>query len=145
MYTDFVLQVKCTIFWLNSGLMVYLDLYAPDFPKSTSKYLLLVKKHGSRCFTAMFFFFGFKVLKRIILSCPIIQILAFIHFLVWHLFLAFWHFWHFGHFGIMRPKSRHHERAKMPKPRHLWSLMMSTFESQDAKMPKMSKMPRCQK
>ena len=23
--------------------------------------------------------------------------------------------------------------------------MMSTFESQDAKMPKMSKMPRCQK
>ena len=62
----------------------------------------------------------------------------------WHLFLASWHFWHFGHFGIMRPKSRHHERAKMPKPRHLWSLMMSTFESQDAKIPKMSKMPRCQ-
>ena len=53
--------------------------------------------------------------------------------------------WHFGHFGIMRPKSRHHERAKMPKPRHLWSLMLSTFEFQDAKMPKMSNMPRCQK
>ena len=33
----------------------------------------------------------------------------------------------------------------MPKPRHLWSEMMSTVESQDAKMPKMSKMPRCQK
>ena len=40
MFTDFVLKVKCTIFWLNRGLMVYLDLYAPDFPKSTSKYFL---------------------------------------------------------------------------------------------------------
>ena len=48
-------------------------------------------------------------------------------------------FGHFWHFGIMRLKSRHHERAKMPKPKHLWSLMMSTFESQDCKMPKMQK------
>ena len=40
MGTDFVLQVKYPIFWLNRGLRVYLDLYAPDFPKSTSKYYL---------------------------------------------------------------------------------------------------------
>ena len=40
MFTYFVLKVKCTIFWLNRGLMVYLDLYALDFPKSTSKYFL---------------------------------------------------------------------------------------------------------
>ena len=59
---------------------------------------------------------------------------AFIHkfFWFWHFFLAFWYFWHVD---IRRPKSKPHERAKMPKPRHLWSLMMSTFESQDAKMP----------
>ena len=63
-------------------------------------------------------------------------------FWFWHLFVTFWHFWHLG---IMRPKSRHHARAKMPKQRHLWFLMMSTFESQDAKMPKMSKMHKCQK
>ena len=35
--TDIVHQVKCTIFWLNIGLGVYLDLYVPDFSKSTSK------------------------------------------------------------------------------------------------------------
>ena len=38
------------------GLRVYLDLYVPDFPKSTSKYLFCTKvvtKHGFRCFTAM--------------------------------------------------------------------------------------------
>ena len=49
-------QVKCTIFWLNRGLRVHLDLYAPDFPKTISKYLYftkVVRKHGSRCFTAM--------------------------------------------------------------------------------------------
>ena len=40
MCTDFVLQVKCTIVWLNRDLMVYLDLYAPDFPKSNSKSFL---------------------------------------------------------------------------------------------------------
>ena len=38
---------------------------------------------------------------------------AFIHFMV---LASFWAFWHFG---IMRPKSRHHERAKEPKQRHL--------------------------
>ena len=35
---------------------VHLDLYAPDLSKSTSKYLLFkkgVRKHGSRCFTAI--------------------------------------------------------------------------------------------
>ena len=31
MDTGFVLQVKCTIFWFNIGLRVYLDLYVPDF------------------------------------------------------------------------------------------------------------------
>ena len=47
--------------------------------------------------------------------------------------LWFWHlFWH--HFGIMRPKSKLHERPKMPKLRQLWSLMMPTSESHDAKM-----------
>jgi hypothetical protein len=40
MGTDFALQEKCTIFWLNIGLRVYLDLYVPDFPKSTFKYFL---------------------------------------------------------------------------------------------------------
>ena len=34
---DFVVQVKCIIFWLNWGLRVFLDTYVPDFPKSTSK------------------------------------------------------------------------------------------------------------
>ena len=38
MDTDFVLRVKCIIFWLNTGLKVNFDLYVPDFPKSTSKY-----------------------------------------------------------------------------------------------------------
>ena len=40
MLNDFVLQVKFTIFWLNRGLRVYLDLYSSDFPKSTSQYFL---------------------------------------------------------------------------------------------------------
>ena len=34
MNPDFVVQVKCTILWVNMGLRVYLDLYAPYFPKS---------------------------------------------------------------------------------------------------------------
>ena len=42
MGTDFVLQVKCTIFWLNIGLRAYLDLYVPDFPKSNSKYVFYI-------------------------------------------------------------------------------------------------------
>ena len=42
MYTDFVLQVKRTIFWLNIGLIVYLYFYVPDFPKSTTKYFFSI-------------------------------------------------------------------------------------------------------
>ena len=56
MCTDFVLQVKFIIFWLNRGLRVHMDLYAPDFPKIISKYLYftkIVRKHGPRCFTGM--------------------------------------------------------------------------------------------
>ena len=41
MCTDFVLLVKCIIFWLNIGLRVYLDLYVPDFPKSIPKYFFI--------------------------------------------------------------------------------------------------------
>ena len=43
----------------NISFRVKLDLYAPDFPKSTFKYLLFIKvvrKHGSRCFIAMYRF-----------------------------------------------------------------------------------------
>ena len=36
---DFVVQVKCTIFWLNRGLRIYLNFVMAYFPKSTSKYL----------------------------------------------------------------------------------------------------------
>ena len=36
--TDFVIGEECRIFLLNRGLMVYFDLYATDFPKSTEKY-----------------------------------------------------------------------------------------------------------
>ena len=53
---DFVVLVKFSIFWLHRVLRVYLDMYAPDFPKNTSKYLFcteVVRKHGFRCFTAM--------------------------------------------------------------------------------------------
>ena len=39
MGTDFVLQVKCSIFWPNRGLRVYLDIYVLDFQKSRFKYL----------------------------------------------------------------------------------------------------------
>ena len=30
---DYVFQVKCTIFWLNRGVRVYFNLYAPDFSR----------------------------------------------------------------------------------------------------------------
>ena len=53
---DFVFQVKCTMFWLNRGLRVYLDLFLPNFSQSTIKYLFcteLVGKHGFKCVTAM--------------------------------------------------------------------------------------------
>ena len=38
----FLIGVKCTIFWIDSCLRVYFDLYAADFPKNThkSKYTL---------------------------------------------------------------------------------------------------------
>ena len=57
-------------------LRLHSDLYASDFPKSTSKDLLftkVVRKHGSRCFTSMYLFFRCNVFKRIILSCSILQ------------------------------------------------------------------------
>ena len=41
------------------GSKVLLDLYVPDFSKSTSEYLLftkVVRKHKFRCFTAMYHF-----------------------------------------------------------------------------------------
>ena len=42
---DFVVQVYHTICWLNRVLRVDLDLYDPDFPKSTFQYLsFLVRK-----------------------------------------------------------------------------------------------------
>ena len=40
---DIIVQVKGTIFWPNRGLRVYLDMYAPDFPKSTYKYLFCIE------------------------------------------------------------------------------------------------------
>ena len=55
---------------------VYLDLYAPDFYKSTSKYLLftkVVRKHEYRCFRAMYHFrMQCCFFLLIILSCSII-------------------------------------------------------------------------
>ena len=36
---EFIVRVEYTIFWLNRGLKLYLDFYALDFTKSTSKYL----------------------------------------------------------------------------------------------------------
>ena len=56
MEPDFVVQVKCSIYWLNRVLRVFLDLYTPDFPKSTSKYMFCtkeVRKHGLKCFTTI--------------------------------------------------------------------------------------------
>ena len=56
MHTDLVVQVKCTIFWLNRGLRVFF-LCAMDFQqqqKSTSKHFLstkVVRKHDLRGFT----------------------------------------------------------------------------------------------
>ena len=47
---------KCTIFWINIGLCVYSDLYKPDFPKSTTRYLCytkILKRNGCKFFTAM--------------------------------------------------------------------------------------------
>ena len=43
--TNFVFQVKCTIFWLKRVLKVHLDLdlYAPDVSKITSEYFFRMK------------------------------------------------------------------------------------------------------
>ena len=46
---DFVVQGKFTIFWLNRGLKVDLDLDAPDFPKSISKYLFCTEVIRKQC------------------------------------------------------------------------------------------------
>ena len=59
MDTDFV--VKYTILWHNRFLRVYLDLFVPDFPKSTSKDFFcmeVVRKYGFRCFAVFFLLFG---------------------------------------------------------------------------------------
>ena len=34
---SFTIEVKCIIFWLNRGFMVYFDLYAPDKKKKKKK------------------------------------------------------------------------------------------------------------
>ena len=40
MYSDFVVELKSSKFWINRGLRVYLDLYALNFQKFTFKYML---------------------------------------------------------------------------------------------------------
>ena len=77
---DFVVHVKCTIFWLNGGLRVSLDLFARDFPKSSSQYLFcteVVRKHGFRCFTAMCTFW----IKCFVAIC--VTFVSFKYFVVW--------------------------------------------------------------
>ena len=62
--------------WLNRGLSVYLDLYVPDFPKSTSKDLCctkVVRMHGFMCFTAICYSRMQCFIKIVFLSCSIIQ------------------------------------------------------------------------
>ena len=64
---DFILQLKLAIFFLNKGLNVYLDLCAPDFPKSSSKYLYCTKvgrKHRFKFGTAMCSFWMQCFLKK---------------------------------------------------------------------------------
>ena len=47
MGVDFVIGFKVTIFWLNRGLRLYLDLYAADVQKNTIKYFfyLVLEKY----------------------------------------------------------------------------------------------------
>ena len=45
---DFVVLVKSTIFWLNWGLRVHMDLYALDFPKCSSKDLFATYQPQTR-------------------------------------------------------------------------------------------------
>ena len=50
MHTDFVANVKFTIFWLNRGLRVYSDLYEPDLEKKTYFfYFFHAKKPNLKC------------------------------------------------------------------------------------------------
>ena len=65
MCTDLVFHGQCTIFWLKRRLRVHLDLYAPDFPKSTYKYTKVVREHESRCFTVMHRFWMQCFLKEL--------------------------------------------------------------------------------
>ena len=53
---DLYILVKCTIFWLNTGLRIYFILYAQDLPNSNTKFFFctgVVKKHIFTCFKAM--------------------------------------------------------------------------------------------
>ena len=40
MFTEFVLEVNLTMFWIKRGFRIFYDLYAPDFQKYTSRDLL---------------------------------------------------------------------------------------------------------
>ena len=54
---DLIVQVKCTIFWLDRGLRVSFGYVCAGFSKNTSNlYAEEVRKHGFRCFTAMYTF-----------------------------------------------------------------------------------------
>ena len=48
MHCDFVVQVKCTIFWLNIDLRVNFDLYAQKVPKNPYKCFFVVEKVSIR-------------------------------------------------------------------------------------------------
>ena len=65
--TDFVFHVKWTKFCFKRGLMVQLDLYAPDFSKSTSKYLFFTNYLESMHLSAstQCIIFKFNVFKKI--------------------------------------------------------------------------------
>ena len=52
MHCFFVVQVKCTIFWLNGGFRVHFDLYVQDFSKTTC--------HVSKWLESYLFGFFFK-------------------------------------------------------------------------------------
>ena len=59
---DFVLQVKCTIFWLNRVLSLYIDLYAPDFQKVplSTFFTNIIRKYGL-CASQQYVIFGCNV------------------------------------------------------------------------------------
>ena len=68
---DFVLQVKCTIFWLNRCLRVYLDLYAPDFQK-IPLITKVVRKHEVKRYSKLNFWFWESTLKNEKWNMPIL-------------------------------------------------------------------------